>query len=81
MQGITYLLLFYGSQCPVQAISDIHFVVAHEAIQTAAPVTAAAVPVESENEVVLWCEEIQPEGALRSTTPSTATRGIYINEY
>lgn len=72
-----YLLLFNWSQCPVETINNVNFVVTQNAIQAATPITPAGLPEQSENEVVLWCEEFQLKLAVWTTEPSTNTTGIY----
>lgn len=72
-----YLLLFNWSQCPVETVNNVNFVVTQNAIQAATPITAAGLPEQSENEVVLGCEEFQLKLAVWTTEPSTNTTGIY----
>lgn len=74
---VCHLLLFNWSQCPVETVNNVNFVVTQNAIQAATPITAAGLPEQSENEVVLGCEEFQLKLAVWTTEPSTNTTGIY----
>lgn len=74
---VCHLLLFNWSQCPVETVNNVNFVVTQNAIQAATPITAAGLPEHSENEVVLGCEEFQLKLAVWTTEPSTNTTGIY----
>lgn len=71
-----YVLLLDGPKCSVKAIHNIHLVVTEHAVQTATPVAAARLPVQSENEVVRGRKELQLKLSVRTAKPTADTTSV-----
>lgn len=75
-QPFLYVLLLDGPKCTVKAIHNIHLVVTEHAVQTATPVAAARLPVQSENEVVRGRKELQLKLSVRTAKPTADTTSV-----